>query len=125
MVSRFLSSRRLTCLATRPAAVGWLIIFSAKQSAVEYDNLFVKLEEVHMWKRKRWNELSICQKVVIALLSALQFIMLAAALWDIRQRSDDEIQGSKVMWTLVSFVNFIGPIAYFLFGRKRTEIILL
>lgn len=78
-----------------------------------------------MWKRKRWNELSICQKVVIALLSALQFIMLAAALWDIRQRSEDEIQGSKVMWTLVSFVNFIGPIAYFLFGRKRTEIILL
>ena len=78
-----------------------------------------------MWKRKRWNELSICQKVVIALLSALQFIMLAAALWDIHQRSEDEIQGSKVMWTLVSFVNFIGPIAYFLFGRKRTEIILL
>ncbi|MCK4976802.1 MAG: FAD-dependent monooxygenase, partial [Anaerolineales bacterium] len=81
---------KLTCLATRPAVVGWLIIFSANQLAVEYDNLFVKLEEVHMWKRKRWNELSICQKVVIALLSALQFIMLAAALWDIHQRSEDE-----------------------------------
>ena len=78
-----------------------------------------------MWKRKPWCELTIVEKIGFTLLSALQFILLAAALWDIHHRSEDEIQGSKVMWTLISFVNFVGPIAYFLFGRKRVEIILL
>ena len=31
----------------------------------------------------------------------------------------DEINGSKQMWTVAAFINFIGPIAYFTFGRKR------
>ena len=34
-------------------------------------------------------------------------------------RPADEIKGDRRLWTAVSFVNFVGPIAYFLFGRKR------
>jgi len=50
-----------------------------------------------------------------------QFALLAAALADIRRRPADEINGSKWLWRAVAMVNFlgIGPIIYFIFGRKR------
>ena len=70
---------------------------------------------------KQWNDLTDTQKWGIVLLGALQLVLLAAALIDIRRRNADAINGSKRLWTLVVFINFIGPIAYFLFGRKRPE----
>jgi hypothetical protein len=50
-----------------------------------------------------------------------QFALLAAALVDIYRRPAEEIRGSKWPWVAVAFVNFMGkgPVAYFLFGRKR------
>lgn len=72
-----------------------------------------------MEKKKRWDDLTVTQRIGVVLLGTLQLVLLAAALWDIRQRSADEIAGSKAIWTAAVFVNFIGPIAYFLFGRKR------
>ncbi len=72
-----------------------------------------------MYKNKRWHELTSPQKIAIILLGAIQISLLIAALWDIRHRSTDEIKGSKAAWAMVSLVNFIGPMAYFSFGRKR------
>jgi hypothetical protein len=51
--------------------------------------------------------------------SAVQAALLAAALVDVYRRPQEEIRGSKLAWILVSFVNFVGPVSYFLFGRKR------
>ena len=72
-----------------------------------------------MAKKKRWKELSAPQKAGTVFLGVVQIALLAAALWDIRHRSEEEIVGSKRMWTALAFVNFIGPLAYFIFGRKR------
>jgi hypothetical protein len=63
-------------------------------------------------------ELKPAQKAVFAPLGVIQFVLLVAALADIRRRPADKIKGSKRFWTAVAFVNFVGPIAYFLFGRK-------
>ncbi len=70
-------------------------------------------------KQKRWSDLTSAQRIGVMLLGTLQLLLLFASLWDIRQRSADEVNGSKQVWTAAVFVNFIGPIAYFLFGRKR------
>jgi hypothetical protein len=70
-------------------------------------------------QQKRWSDLTSAQRIGIVLLGLLQLLLLSASLWDIRQRSADEINGSKQIWTAAVFVNFIGPIAYFLLGRKR------
>jgi hypothetical protein len=59
------------------------------------------------------------QRRGIVLSGLVQFALLAAALLDIRRRPADEINGSKLLWTGLAFVNFVGPIAYFVFGRKR------
>jgi hypothetical protein len=53
--------------------------------------------------------------------SLIQIALLAAALWDIHRRSEDEINGSKRTWRAIVFVNYVGPIAYFLFGRKQEQ----
>jgi hypothetical protein len=72
-----------------------------------------------MTQRKKWSDLTTGQRMAGTLGAVLQITLLAAALWDIWHRPADEIKGDRRVWTAVSFVNFVGPIAYFLFGRKR------
>jgi hypothetical protein len=69
--------------------------------------------------KKPWKDLAIWQKIAVLILGAVQFMLLGAALWDLRQRQPQEINGSKQIWTVISFINFIGPVSYFLFGIKR------
>jgi hypothetical protein len=69
--------------------------------------------------KKRWSDLNAGQKAGTVMLGMVQFTLLGLALADIRRRPESEINGSKALWTALSFVNFIGPLSYFLFGRKR------
>lgn len=39
---------------------------------------------------------------------------------DIRRRSDDELKGKRSWWLLAAFAPPFGPIAYLIFGRKRS-----
>ena len=68
---------------------------------------------------KRWSELTTAQKRSIVLSGIVQMALLAAALVDIYRRPKEHIRGNKLLWTLASFVNFVGPISYFFFGRRR------
>lgn len=67
---------------------------------------------------KRWQDLGLRRKVSGILLAVLQVGLLVAALADIRWRSAEHIRGRKLWWAMAAFVNYIGPISYFLFGRK-------
>jgi hypothetical protein len=50
----------------------------------------------------------------------IHFILMVAALIDLRRRPAEQINGSKRLWVfLVSLIYLIGPIGYFVFGRKR------
>ncbi|MHB9146432.1 MAG: PLD nuclease N-terminal domain-containing protein [Symbiobacteriia bacterium] len=45
--------------------------------------------------------------------------LLVSALVDLIRREPERVNGPKIVWGIVIFViNIIGPIAYFLFGRK-------
>ncbi|MCC6454748.1 MAG: PLDc_N domain-containing protein [Caldilineaceae bacterium] len=72
-----------------------------------------------MKQQKQWKDLTMAAKLRIAIMSLAQIALLASALWDIRQRPAEAINGKKGMWVALSFVNFVGPIAYFLFGRRK------
>ena len=69
--------------------------------------------------QKRWGELSNLQKVAVVLMGVVQLGLLVAALGDIYRRPAEEIRGGKRLWAAAAFVNFVGPISYFLFGRGR------
>ncbi len=69
--------------------------------------------------RKHWHELSGAQQAGIVVMTIVQLSLLAAALLDLRRRPAEEINGTKGMWTAAAFINIIGPISYFVWGRKR------
>lgn len=49
----------------------------------------------------------------------VQLSLQAAALIDLRRRAPEQVNGDRRAWALASFVNFLGPLAYFAFGRRR------
>jgi hypothetical protein len=75
-----------------------------------------------MPRNKKWSDLTASQKTPFVLRGIVQFALLAAALADIYRRPAEEVNGSKWMWSAVALLNFmgIGPIAYFVFGRKHS-----
>jgi hypothetical protein len=70
-------------------------------------------------RKQRWSDLSSRQQRAIIAAGVVQNGLLVAALIDLRRRPAEQVNGNKRLWAAVSFVNFVGPIAYFAFGRKR------
>ncbi len=69
-------------------------------------------------QHKAWSELTAAQQSAILVGAIIQFSLLGFALADISRREPAQIRGSKAMWRAIVFVNFIGPISWFLFGRR-------
>jgi hypothetical protein len=59
------------------------------------------------------------QRAVIGALAAVEFVAKVAAARDIQRRSADQVRGSKLLWRLALLVNTLGPLSYFLWGRRR------
>jgi hypothetical protein len=70
-------------------------------------------------RRKRWNDLSSRQRGSIVAGGVIQVLLAVAALVDLRRRPTDQVRGSKRLWAAATLVNFVGPLAYFVFGRRR------
>jgi bacteriorhodopsin len=73
-----------------------------------------------MYTKKKWSELSGRSRSLIVAVGVVEVILLAATLIDIKRRPADQIKGSKRMWTALAFINIVGPISYFTFGRRRS-----
>jgi uncharacterized protein (DUF2252 family) len=71
-----------------------------------------------MAKAKQWSDLSTGQQVRGAVAGVIQLALATAAWTDLAKRPDDEVNGRKWVWAIVIAVNFIGPISYFIFGRR-------
>ena len=71
-------------------------------------------------RRQSWHELAPRERGAIVLLGAIQAALLAAALRDVLPRPAGELTAPKPVWMAVCFVNFLGPIAYFAIGRRRS-----
>jgi hypothetical protein len=92
---------------------------SAGLSAIMH---FLSSPAVTLSRRVPWQDRTSKQRLRTILQATIQMGLLVAALWDLRRRPADQIRGSKRVWALVSCANFLGlgPIAYFLIGRRRT-----
>ncbi|MGN4127040.1 PLDc N-terminal domain-containing protein [Lysinibacillus sphaericus] len=56
---------------------------------------------------------------VIAPLIVVQFILVVVALIDLRKIHTTN--GPKILWVfIILFINLLGPIAYFIVGRKQS-----
>lgn len=72
-----------------------------------------------MAKKKRWQDLSKGAKSRIVIAGIVQVGLQLAALADLSRRKTEEVNGPKAAWVAASFLNFGGPIAYFVWGRKK------
>ena len=72
-----------------------------------------------MAMKKKWGELSPRSRKLIAVAGVVEVALLVATLVDLKRRPQEQIRGSRRMWTLLAFVNIIGPLAYFTCGRRR------
>ena len=71
------------------------------------------------WGKRRWQDLPEGTRRGISIAASIQMALLASALVDLVRRPKSQVRGGrKWAWVPVLFVNFIGPIAYFLFGRR-------
>ncbi len=52
-------------------------------------------------------------------LASVQLSLAATAWADLATRPAARVNGSKTRWALVIAVNFVGPLAYFRWGRRR------
>lgn len=72
-----------------------------------------------MAAKKRWSELSKTAQRGIIIAGLIQVGLQVAALRDLSKRTPAQLNGNKKVWVAASFINFAGPIAYFLRGRKN------
>lgn len=69
--------------------------------------------------RTRWNDLTDPQKAAILVAASVQISLAAAAWIDLARRPPELVRGPKGAWAAAIAVNFVGPIAYFGWGRVR------
>ena len=70
-------------------------------------------------RRQKRSELGHTERRAIVALGTVQVGLQGAALWDLRHRAPRDVRGPRPLWAALSFVNFVGPIAYFTVGRRR------
>lgn len=69
--------------------------------------------------KRSWSEMNQAQRRGVVLGAMVQLLLQAAALRDLRRRTPQELNGPRWAWVCATFVNTVGPCAYFLFGRRR------
>lgn len=69
---------------------------------------------------RSWSDLSCAQRSAIAAAAAVQITLAGAAWIDLARRPAAQVRGRKAIWAGVIAINFVGPTAYFLAGRRRS-----
>lgn len=70
---------------------------------------------------RSWADLSGTQRRLVVLAATVQVSLQLAALRDLRRRGPDQVNGPRWAWAGATFVNLLGPCAYFAFGRRRRD----
>jgi hypothetical protein len=69
--------------------------------------------------RRRWRDLSPRQRAAVVVLGTVQLALAVAAWTDLARRAPAEVAGRKGVWAAVIAVNWVGPLAWFRWGRRR------
>jgi hypothetical protein len=63
--------------------------------------------------------MSKAQRISVMVSGVLNMALLVAAQRSIAKTPDSNIRGKKAVWRAVSFINFFGPVSWFVLGRRR------
>jgi hypothetical protein len=68
---------------------------------------------------RKWSELTDKQRALLLVAASVQVSLAVSAWADLADRPASQINGSKARWAAIIAVNFVGPLSYFRWGRKR------
>jgi hypothetical protein len=68
---------------------------------------------------KRWADLTPRQQTGILVLGSIQLSLAATAWVDLARRPAAEVNGRKAVWAMIIAINWIGPLSWFRWGRRR------
>jgi hypothetical protein len=71
--------------------------------------------------KKHWSDLSQREQAVILTLASVQLSLAATAWADLASRPAELVNGSKAKWAAIIAINFVGPLTYFRWGRRRAD----
>jgi hypothetical protein len=69
--------------------------------------------------KRSWSDLGPRARRAVVVLGAIEAVLTVAAQVDLARRPAALVSGSKARWRLLIMVNLVGPIAYFVLGRRR------
>lgn len=76
-------------------------------------------------KQQNWEDLSTTNKTVTVVSGVVQVALAVSAWVDLARRPAETVRGPKGVWAVVIAINFVGPIAYFVRGRRQQDVVLI
>lgn len=68
--------------------------------------------------KRKWSELTPTQRSLVVMGASVEVVLTSLALIDLAKRPSAGVRGSKLVWAAGCFVQPIGPLAYFVAGRR-------
>jgi phospholipase D-like protein len=72
-------------------------------------------------QRRRWQDLTPRQQATVLALASVQLSLAATAWADLATRPAQEVNGCKARWAAIIAINFLGPVAWFRWGRRPSS----
>jgi hypothetical protein len=67
---------------------------------------------------RRWQDLTPGQQAAVLVAASVQLSLAATAWAQLATTPPEEVNGSRVRWALLIAVNWVGPLAWFRWGRR-------
>ena len=75
-----------------------------------------------MQNKRKWSELTPTQQKLIIAGGAAELVLTTAALISLAKRPSSAVRGPKVVWLAALAIQPVGPIAYFVLGRRNSAV---
>jgi hypothetical protein len=72
--------------------------------------------------KRKWSELTPTQQKLIIAGGAVELVLTTAALISLAKRPSSAVRGPKVVWLAALAIQPVGPIAYFVLGRRNSAV---
>lgn len=69
-------------------------------------------------KKQTWSEMSPGNKAIVSVVGIGQVLLATTAWRDLAKRTAAQVNGPKGLWAAIIAINWVGPIAYFVKGRR-------
>jgi len=71
--------------------------------------------------KKKWQDMSTTRKTVVIVAGTVQILLAVKAWADLARRPKSQVRGPKARWASIIGINFVGPLAYFRWGRVADD----